>query len=315
MSNPALDNARRSAPAWLPIARRVIRWMPVGRYRAVHWLDRRPVAPFWTRLPLDLGGLEYRCSLSDALMREACLTGRYEPQETALLQHFVRPGMTVVDVGANRGYFTLMAGHLVGAGGRVLAVEADPRACRLIRANLERNGLTHVVLVEGAVAEGDAVLVFGDYDPGVNDGGNCGLAPSTTIAAAGPRREIRARALYDVLDEAGLERVDLVKMDIEGGEARALRGLGRRLARGAVDRILLELHPNHLRALGATAERVVGDLVAYGWSASTIDHSPAAHRRAAAGPVDARRLLTLFDRSAALGDWPHVLFSRLGPAA
>ena len=54
-------------------------------------------------MPADFGACCFQCDLRDGIMREVCLTGRYEPQETALLQQILQPGMTFVDVGANWG--------------------------------------------------------------------------------------------------------------------------------------------------------------------------------------------------------------------
>src|SRR5512142_2823283 len=122
------ERAAGPAPLWIRAAAAMIRRLPAGRYRAAHWIGRRVREPFWAALPADLGSLQFHCDLRDGLMREACLTGRYEPQETALLGRLLAPGMTFVDVGANWGYFTLVGAHLVGRAGRVISVEADPRA-------------------------------------------------------------------------------------------------------------------------------------------------------------------------------------------
>ena len=64
------------------------------------------------RLPWDAGGYWFECDPRDAIAREVCFTGRYEPQETALVRTILRPGMSFVDVGANWGYFTLLAAWL-----------------------------------------------------------------------------------------------------------------------------------------------------------------------------------------------------------
>ena len=297
-------------PRWLPFAVRLIRSLPVGRYRAMNWVASNPGAPFWTRLPPDLGALAFRCDLRDALMREACLTGRYEPQETTLLQQLLRPGMTFVDVGANWGYFTLVGAHLVGARGRVISVEPDPRACRTIRANIAQNGLTSVSVVEAAASDRQGTISLQTYGEGDDDLGNFGVAASTTVREGGTRFEVSARPLDDVLDEAGVDRVDLLKMDIEGAEARALPGLARRLASGKISRLLLELHPAHLNDQGSSANAVVAGLRSHGYRPWRIDHRPATHRRAAAGTMDARALLSPLDDAADLGDWPHLLWTK-----
>lgn len=306
MNRPAVD----VAPLWVKAAAQFIRRMPVARYRAVQAVSRHAPAPFWARLPDDLGGCRFRCDLRDALMSEAYLTGRYEPQETALLHRILRPGMTFVDVGANWGYFTLLAFDAVGPSGRVVSVEADPRAVEALRANLDANGLDSGRVFAVAAADRPGRLSMQDYAPGAGELGNFGLAQATTVTPGGRRFEISARPLDDVLDEAGVERVDLLKMDIEGAEASAIEGLARRLGEGRVTRILLELHEYHLRDLGRSAAEVVSALSAHGYHGWRIDHSPGAHRRAVSARFNPALLLSPLNSGDALGTWPHVLWSR-----
>src|SRR5579862_1229177 len=215
--------------------------------------------PFWARLPHDLGDVEFRCDLRDALMREACLTGRYEPQETAILQHVLRPGMTFVDVGANWGYFTLAGAFLVGPTGRVISIEADPRACRTVQSNLDRNAHAHVTLHNVAASDAVGILRLQEYEPHAGESGNFGVGQAAGAPSA-RTFEIPARPMDDVLDEHGIDRVDLLKMDIEGGEARALAGLDRRLSTGRIDRVLLEIHPHELTALGSSVDAVIAQM-------------------------------------------------------
>jgi FkbM family methyltransferase len=304
------ETALRNAPMWIHAASGIIRRLPTGRYRAMNIVARWAVDPFWARMPRDLGRLEFRCDLRDALMREACLTGRYEPQETAILRHVLAPGMTFVDVGANWGYFTLVGAHLVGPAGRVVGVEADPRACRTVQSNLERNGHAHVVLHNVAASDATGTLQLHPYEPRAGETGNFGLGRAQN-AAGGRTFEIPARTLDDVLDDDRVERVDLLKMDIEGGEASALAGLDRRLTAGRVDRVLLEIHPHQLRELGSSVDAVVAHLRRRGFAGWSIDHSSTAHAHASSGRIDIRELLTPLE-SGPLGDWPHVLWLREG---
>ena len=300
----------RAAPLWINAASGVIRRLPAGRYRAMNAVARWARGPFWARLPRDLGRLEFRCDLGDGLMREACLTGRYEPQETAILQHVLRPGMTFLDVGANWGYFTLVGAHLVGATGRVIAVEADPRACRTVQANLDRNAHAHVVLHNAAAADADGTLTLHQYEPCAGESGNFGVGRASN-PAGGKTFEIVARRLDDLLDDDRVERIDLLKMDIEGGEASALAGLDRRLLERRVDRVLLEIHPRQLRQLGHSVEDVIGQLRGHGFAGWSIDHSRAAHTGASSGLVDVRALLSPLG-TGPTGEWPHVLWVREG---
>jgi FkbM family methyltransferase len=276
----------------------------------MNWIGRRHVDPFWMELPEDLGAFAYACDLRDGLMREACLTGRYEPQETALLRHLLRPDMTFVDVGANWGYFTLVGAYLVGPNGRVLSVEADPRACRAVHANVGKNRLDMVQILNIAASDTTGRLWFQEYEPEARDSGNFGVAQSTLTVEEGRRLEVTARALDDVLDDAGVERIHVMKMDIEGGEAKAIAGLARRLSSHRIDCVSMELHPYHLRDLGTSVAAVIAAMRRYGYTPWHIDHSAAAHWASASAEVDmASMLAPLPADSDALGDWPHLLWT------
>ena len=305
---PALNHETATPmPRWVRVAAAIIQHQPRGRYLAANWLSRRPVAPFWGRLPRDLGGIYFRCDLRDHIMREVCFTGCYEPQETALLKGMLDPGMTFVDVGANWGYFSLLASHLVGSRGRVISVEADPRARGALRANLERNRLTQVQVLEIAASDRAGTLHLQEYASGATDSGNYGLTSTTTTIDGGRSFEVAAQRLDDALDEAGVDRVDVLKMDIEGAEAPALRGLERRLAGGRITHIVLEVHPYHLRDQGSSVGEVVGLLRRHGFALWTIDHSPSTARRVGAGRLDPRSTLSPLTDTTDLGSWPHLL--------
>ena len=114
--------------------------MPVGRYWMVNQLRHVPASPFMMRLPARLGGFAYECDQRDSVAREVCYTGQYEPQETQLASRILRPLDVFVDVGANWGYFSLAAAHWVGARGRVVAFEPEPRLYRMLVSNIAANG-------------------------------------------------------------------------------------------------------------------------------------------------------------------------------
>lgn len=309
------DAVVRPAPWWLRGAASIVRTLPRGRYRAAQIISRRVRRPFWTTLPGDLGGFQFQCDLDDALMRDAFFIGRYEPQETRLLQHLVRPGMTMLDVGANWGYFTLVGAHLVGSAGRVLAIEADPPAVETLRRNIKRNALAQVTVIGIAASDQPGELAFEPYERhDRRQFGNFGVERMADGAESASAIRVPARPLDDVLDEAGIDRVDVIKMDIEGGEAAGLRGLTRRLASGRIDRILLELHPAALQKLGTSMDAVIAMLRGFGYDGWAIDHSSAANQHAVSATSSATSLLTPLDKAHDLGAWPHVVWLRAGLA-
>lgn len=296
-------------PWWVDPAARFIQRLPAGRYRVMNWIGRRAADPFWASMPTEFGSFRFRCDLRDGIMREVCLTGRYEPQETALLQQILRPGMTFVDVGANWGYFTLCAAHLVGRAGRIVSIEVDPRACRTLKANIARNKLDSVTVLEIAASDGPGVLRLREYEGGATESGNFGLIDAEAGASSHRHYDVAASAIDDVLDQAEIEQVDLLKMDIEGTEGRALAGLRRALAERRIKFLILEMHPQYLLNQGTSAEQIVADLRGYGYRAWKVDHSPSAHRRVASGQTDITSALTPLGETHDLGPWPHLLWA------
>ena len=297
-------------PFTVELAARAIRALPAGRYVAMRWLHHVRGGPFWWRLPRDVGGYEFRCDLRDMLMREVCVTGRYEPQETILLRSLLAPGSVFVDVGANWGYFSLVGASLVGASGRVIAVEADPRACRALEANIARNRLSTVTVVEAAADASEGSLEFNTYGERSDEFSSYGVVRSAQTVEGMRTFTVRTRPLDDILDQAHVSNVDLLKIDIEGAEGQALSGLDRRLRAGAIERILLELHPHYLRERGESAAAIIEAMRARGFHVMRVDHSSEMHRRAAAGSVPLASLVAPLAPADDLGMWPHVLMTR-----
>jgi FkbM family methyltransferase len=295
------------APHWVNLAAVFIRHLPIGRYRVLHRISRRPPPEFCKRMPEELGGYEFICNLRDTISREVCFTGYYEPQETALVRSILCSGMSFVDVGANWGYFTLLAASLVGAHGRVLSLEPDPRLFSMLEENINRNDLNHVTGLQMAAASQPGTLMLAGYD---QDGENFGVSRIVASDDEGNRSfQVDADSLDRILERQNLKSVDLMKIDIEGAEVFALPGLEKSLTERRVKRLLLELHPALIAEHGGTAVQIIETLRKTGYSGWTIDHSAAATRRAAyEGAVNVQGLLRPLYESDELDQWPHQLW-------
>jgi FkbM family methyltransferase len=147
----------------------------------------------------------------------------YEPELRQLLAR-VQPGNVVLDIGANIGSYTLRCAQKVGPAGRVISFEAVPENACLLQNNIELNGLSNVTIVPRAAGAGAGrVALF-----------STGHASSTRLAEGGNFNrvgEIEMVTADSVVEELGLPCVDWIKMDIEGGEPDALRGLEQTVAR------------------------------------------------------------------------------------
>jgi FkbM family methyltransferase len=151
----------------------------------------------------------------------------YEPYVTAEICRLLEPGMVFVDVGANIGYFTLLAAALVGPEGSVIAFEPNTDNCDLLEQSITANAFDNISLHPYAVAESEQEFQL-DVG-GTNSNGRIIDFSPQAVAGDGPLRLIRAVALdHFLVDEP---RLDVIKMDIEGAEPRALQGMEQTIAR------------------------------------------------------------------------------------
>jgi FkbM family methyltransferase len=174
----------------------------------------------------------------------------------------IRPGETVVDVGAHIGTFALMAGRCVGPSGRVLAFEPSPKSFELLQKNIAANRMSWIAPQDFALADAEATAELFVADDAANN-----PAADTLHAQAGRKAvAIRLRRLDDVLAEKKIERVDLLKIDVEGAELRVLDGAPKSLP--VVRRIVMEVHPP---AVSPTAVR--SRLEALGFSCRIVSEA------------------------------------------
>lgn len=302
---------RDRTPVWVSLSASAIQALPFGRYQAANALARFAGAPFLARLPRDLGGARFVCDLHDTISREVCFTGRYEPQETQLAQRLLGPGMVVADVGANWGYFTLVCAHLVGSTGHVIALEPHPRLASLLAGNVATNALSQVEIIRVAAGARSEARSFVGFD---EQGGNWGVSRAARASDV-PEFECQSVALDAILDDRALDRVDLVKIDIEGAEGDAIRGMTAGLERRRYRYAIVECHPAELGRLGTSIGEVLAPFRASGYGGWRIDHSAEMHRRASSGAVATADLLApIDDRALASDPWPHVLWVAPGEA-
>jgi FkbM family methyltransferase len=165
-----------------------------------HWVNRQPDATIVSMAPHTATHREYRHWVLDNWAFE------YEP----------RPGDTVIDVGAGVGEEAVVFSKLVGPTGRVIAIEAHPETFACLAETIEQSGLTNVVPLCVAVTDQDGVAFIGSVD---------NYLANSIVGGSGAK--VPARSLDSLADELGLERIDLVKMNIEGAERLAVKGMER----------------------------------------------------------------------------------------
>jgi FkbM family methyltransferase len=188
-------------------------------------------------------------------------TGEYEADMGRTLKKILTPSSVFVDLGANEGYFTVLAGKLVGDGGSVIAIEPQTRLLPVIEKNLSLNGLENVKIVSTAVSDrsGTATLYL---LPDLNSGGSSFHRPTRYAV---PEQKTDTVTLEQVLTTCNLEKVDLLKVDIEGAEYEALLGSPALFEHHRIKAVALELHPQILAARGKSATDIESFLTKNGY--------------------------------------------------
>jgi FkbM family methyltransferase len=217
-----------------------------SHYWLLDTLKRRLVPDPATRR-VSLGErLLIEVDLSSAAGRDIYYHGSYDLGIARFCERFLKPGMHVVDAGANVGEFSLRAARRVGTGGRVLAIEASPDTAVHLERNVALNRLDQVRVVRAAVCEDESERSL--YLGGGPDSGSSSLSQPHDYAG----KELRVPGVtLDRLVESELAgRVDLIKLDVEGAEMAALEGAQGLLTCADRPVVIVEYHSDVARRSG-----------------------------------------------------------------
>lgn len=239
--------------------------MPLSRRLArLGWITRWKLASLRNRdrfREYRVNGHAIHLNVSESLMMYQIARGEYESHKLRVLDRLLEGGGTFVDVGANTGIFAFYAATRVGSAGRIIAVEPEPENCRWIRAGIEANGFAQVRLFAGGLSDrdGEATLHLAEKS------GWHTLNPGQRKRMQG---ELRVQTWTLDSIAADLDRLDCVKIDVEGHEHAVLAG-----ATDSVPRfrpvILLDWHPQ----LGADRDRIEGLLAEWGYGIEYLKDS------------------------------------------
>lgn len=192
----------------------------------------------------------------------------YEPDVSHAMTRILRPGDTMIDVGVNAGFFTILGGRLVGPDGRVIGLEPDPRSLERLPDRLRENGLDHVTILAAAASDRAGTVTF--HLNTDNSGGSAlwdpALFPGNARSAA-DRRTVQAQSvtLDDLIPRLGARVPRLIKIDTEGAEHTVLRGATRMLTLHPKPCIFAELHMFGLERMGSSQMALRGFMANLGY--------------------------------------------------
>jgi len=231
-----------------PRARRLAQQVP-----AIGVASRRFLSQV-ERVHVTVCGAPFRLDvLRRSVSRSVFLGGRWHSTVVAMLREHVRPGMTVADVGANVGFMAAHMGDRAGPDGTVLAFEPEPRNYAILAENARRARWRNVVPIHAAIgaSSGTARLYLS-----MRDGGD---HRTVSMGEDRPSVEVPRTSLDDVARDRKTP-IHFVKMDIQGAEGEAVRGMPRTLASSELHGLVLEFWPEALRRAGEDPSEIL-DLI------------------------------------------------------
>src|SRR3989344_4015284 len=186
--------------------------------------------------------------------------GYYEPFITEIVKKNIKKGDVVLDIGAHIGYYTLLFARLVGEKGKVYAFEPDPENFALLKKNVEVNGYRNVVLEQKAVSDnpGTVKLHLG--------GRSAHHSIYKNMYSCNRSVDVKSVRLDDYIDT-----VNFIKIDVEGAEYSAFKGMQSILRKNKKLRMITEMVPLFLKNIGVTPSEFVQLLTDTGLSLYLID--------------------------------------------
>ncbi|PIT90991.1 hypothetical protein COU17_02740 [Candidatus Kaiserbacteria bacterium CG10_big_fil_rev_8_21_14_0_10_49_17] len=201
--------------------------------QCIKYATRKRSAPLLLRRKIQGGGT-LELDITQKTQRQIFLMNVYEPFATQYFIKYLKRGDTVLDVGANVGYFSILAASLVGPLGHVYAFEPENHNFRRLEHNCQLNSLRNITAIKKAAGSKGETVPF--YVNPLNDGGGSIIEPSVfhddqavfskeEIEKQFPHTTLRHTIESTAIDSLGLSSVALVKIDVEGAELDTLRGM------------------------------------------------------------------------------------------
>ena len=242
-------------------------WRDKFRSFGFRWIRYLPGIPLPLRLPFGVWWLAENDFAGAAL-----LEGRFEDPERAFVARFLKPGMTVLDIGAHKGLYSLISALKIGPSGHVYAFEPSPRERKRLNQHIRLNRCRNVSVFEFALGESE-----GSADLFVVQGTETGCNSLRRPDVAQPVRSVRVpvKVLDEVLREQRISAVDFMKLDVEGAELGVLKG-STQLLRGPHRPVMLcEVQDQRTAPWGYPAIEIIEYVCSFGYSWFELDETGA----------------------------------------
>jgi len=263
----------------------------IAEFRPFYWLVLKYIRYFpgtWLKEYLKFGvlghsprysmftnrdGIHFDLDLQDLIQKTIFCFHYFEANDVAVFRSFIQPGNTVFDVGANIGQYSMLASKLVGNQGKVYAFEPSPDVVKPLKHHLKINNCSNVDLVPKAVSSHNGLAEF--YP--ANERGNQGVGsllpsnPDQGQTRTESSVSVETITLDSFCEKHGIERVDLLKIDVEGYDLDVLKGAERLLSRCPHLVIQSEVEPENLVLRGFTPDDFIRYMSGHGFDAFYAD--------------------------------------------
>jgi len=186
------------------------------------------------------GGLLSISAKDRSLMPTLVTTGAIEHPLTQYFRKQIRPGQTIVDIGANIGYFTILAAQLVGEQGKVIGLEANPSVYTYVKDNVQMNWVTPQTELHNLAAYSDKTSI--NFFVSSTYQGDSSINSNLDVELE--EIEVNTITIDELLQS--VKKVDLLKIDIEGGEYHAFLGMKQSIVDKKIRAIAFEWNPKML---------------------------------------------------------------------
>lgn len=238
--------------------------------------DRRNILSHATPIVQDIHGCRFvvypfdRPNLPNLARRVA------DVSDFEAIPRLVRPGDMAFDVGANIGIYSVLLSQLCGATGRVWAFEPVPDTYWRLRETLVLNRCVNVAAVQSAVCEKDGVARLNLFDPEFSEWNTLGtpaIRREGSLISPHESIDVPACTLDEFCSREKIERVNFLKVDVEGFELAVFRGADRLLKEGRVDYLCFEISQEPLKGAGIESRQVFEFLKTHGYSSYRLDRA------------------------------------------
>jgi len=177
----------------------------------------------------------------------------------------LKQGMTVIDIGAHIGIYSLLMAKAVGPKGCVYAFEPVPRFYERLLANIALNGAINIKPFQIAISDKNGEMEFFIVLPTLFAPFNEGSSSMFLCTPRSRSIKVSMETLDSFLERQGIEKVDAIKIDVEGAELKVIRGARKLLSRPDKPLLMLEINPLALKAAGTTPEELFSAVLSFGY--------------------------------------------------